>query len=291
MYKNTKEHKEAVAEAKEASKEARQWEREAKQILGSIDKQVKEELENIKKQGKESIGDIVKQTQTQMRISELWSDALRLHNEDKYEEACDRYSKIEPLTGKKPVAELYYNWGNALFDLAKIKKDENLFEQARQKYEQAIKIKPNYYQAYSNYGNALSNRAVLKGNEELFKEACGKYAKAVEIKPDEYIPYICWSNALLSWAKLKKGTPEYEGLLKQTEEKCLKTESLKTGKGAYNLACFYAIRENTEECKKWLLAGQEANELVTRDKAMKDSDLENVRGEAWFKEIKWKGEK
>lgn len=80
-------------------------------------------------------------------------------------------------------------------------------------------------------------------------------------------------------------------MLKQAEEKELKMESLKKGSAAYNLACIYALRGNKEECRKWLLTGQEAGTLVTRDHAMKDSDLDSVRNEPWFKEIKWKGEK
>jgi tetratricopeptide (TPR) repeat protein len=253
VFKNNREYKDALEQAKEAKndakeacKEARHWESEAKQILGSIKEQVEAEIENIKKQGKESIKKIDDKSEKERRINELWNTALRLGDEGKYEESCDKYAEI-------------------------------------------VKLEPDLSEAYNNWGVALRNLAELKGDEKLFEQACRKYDLAIKIKPD-YLTYKNWGGALGNWAKLKIGKPEYEGLLKQAEEKDLKAESLKKGEGAYNLACIYASRDKGK-CREWLLVGQEAGTLLTRDEAMNDSDFENVRNEAWFKEIKWKGEK
>ena len=90
VFKNNKEYKDALEQAKEA----RHWEAEAKQILGSIDKQVKEEIENIKKQGKESIEKIDDKSEKERRVSELWNDAIRLHHEGRYE---DVYKNMQNL--------------------------------------------------------------------------------------------------------------------------------------------------------------------------------------------------
>lgn len=248
-YENALEQaKEARNDAKEACKEARHWEAEAKQILGSIDKQVKEELENIKKQGKESAGKIATQAQTDMRISELWNNALISSNEGKYEEACGKYAEITDL-------------------------------------------RRDFYWAYINWGIVLRKMATSRGDGKFFEQACQKYEQAIRINSKIPDAYNTWAGTILYWAQLKIGTSEYESLLKQAEEKALKADSLEKGSGAYNLACVYALRKNKEECKRWLLAGQEAETLPPRDQAMKDKDLDIVRDEAWFKEIKWKGEK
>ncbi len=79
--------------------------------------------------------------------------------------------------------------------------------------------------------------------------------------------------------------------LKQAEGKCLKAESLRKGSSAYRLARIYALRSDKEQCRKWLLTGQEAGTLPERDYAMKESDLGKVKNEPWFKEIKWQVEK
>jgi tetratricopeptide (TPR) repeat protein len=274
LFKDKKEYENAVKGAEKACEKAEQWEKKARNlcdeidtlgkaklvemektieqkaqaVLDSIDKKAEAKLKNIGERTQKSTQEIDAKAKKQMQITSLWSEALRLYNENKYEEACDKCAEL-------------------------------------------VKLKPDMPQAYNIWGNALADWAKLTGNETLFKNAYSKYAKAVEIKPDYYDAYDNWSVSLLDWARIKIGMPEYEGLLKQAEEKCFKVESLKSGYAAYDLACIYALRGNKPECKKWLLAGQEAGTLEPKKHAMKDKDLKNVRDEAWFKEIKWKGEK
>lgn len=365
LFKNTKEFKEAVADARKACEKAEEWEEKARITCNKIDDLVKEKLteiekkneeqvknatekidkraenklkevegrvkiklEQIEKQGNKSITDILIQAQNETLASKHWSDALNLDNQGKYDEACDKYAEIVKLRPEDYWA--YFNWGNSLYDLAMLKRDEKLFEQACQKYEQALKVNPHMDEMYNNWGIALGQWAKLKCDEKLFEQACQKfeqanssfdykiytswgivlgdwaqlkcdeklfeqafqkYEQSVRIKPNIHETYVAWGATLINWAKIKGGKTERENLLKQAEEKNLKAESLKKGSGAYNFACMYALKSNKEECRKWLLVGQEAGTLPTRDEAMKDSDLESVRDEAWFKEIKWKGER
>ncbi len=240
-------------------------------------------------QGKESNKEIAAQTQMERQISELWNKYVRLLSEGKYDEACEQCSEIDKLKPKDYV--VFNNWGSTLGLLAKLRDDEKLFEQAHQKFEQAINIEPEKYGAYCNWGIALTEWARFKGDEKLFEQAHQKFEHAVNIESNKPEVYDNWAGVLIYWSKLKIGTPEYEGLLKQAEGKCLKAESLRKGSSAYRLARIYALRSDNEQCRKWLLTGQEAGTLPERDYAMKESDLGKVKNETWFTEIKWKGEK
>ncbi len=128
-----------------------------------------------------------------------------------------------------------------------------------------------------------------KDAEKLFNQAIEKSKKAIDIKPDFWRAYDKWGLALLYLAKLKGGK-DAEDLLKQAEEKCLKAESIKTGEGAYNLACVYALRDNEDKCQEWLKVGEKAGTLGTREHAMADDDLKSIRDKDWFKKLRWKGE-
>ena len=204
-------------------------------------------------------------------------------------EVSEKYAERVKLKPDDYVA--YNNWGSALNLLAKLRKDEKLFEQAHQKFEQAVNIEPEKYEAYCNWGIALAEWARFKGDEKLFEQAHQKFEHAVNIESNKPEVYDNWAGILIYWSKLKIGTPEYEGLLKQAEGKCLKAESLRKGSSAYRLARIYALRSDKEQCRKWLLTGQEAGTLPERDYATKESDLGKVKNETWFKEIKWQVEK
>ena len=66
-----------------------------------------------------------------------------------------------------------------------------------------------------------------------------------------------------------------------------RAESIKTGAGAYNLACVYALMGDKAECQKWLKFCEQAGVLPSRKVAISDPDLRSVRNEEWFKQIRW----
>jgi Tfp pilus assembly protein PilF len=62
---------------------------------------------------------------------------------------------------------------------------EDLFKQAFEKYERALEIKPDYYEALNNWGYGLADLAKRKGGKEakdLFEQSSEKLMKAEEIK-------------------------------------------------------------------------------------------------------------
>ncbi|MBW8002435.1 MAG: hypothetical protein FVQ80_10505 [Planctomycetes bacterium] len=317
--------KEAVKEAREAGKEAKaardkaqEWERKAKDEFDRVDKEVKEKLEEINTKAKETLDAIKaeakagqeeiektsrkqqdessKEFERQRKVSELFNKGLMATEAKDYETAidCNRQIVEEQKEYKNPY--VYNNWGTSLLRLANLKKGteaEGLLRQAIEKYQEAIEIKRDFCDPYYGWGCVLRELAEHKKGkdaEELCNQAIGKHQKALKIDPDYFDAYNSWSYALMCLAKLKGGK-DAKDLLKQAEEKLLKAESLKIGSGAYNLACLYALRGDEENCKKWLKVGEDKGTLFTRDEAMKDEDLKIVRGQAWFKKIKWQGEK
>ena len=143
------------------------------------------------------------------------------------EEAARRW-EIAALSGGSP--EAYYNWGTALYGLAMPKKDEALFQEAFDKYAEAVRIKPGYPEAYNNWGLALSVLAGMKGDEALFRQAFEKYAEAIRIEPDLYQAHYNWVVALRACAKIVEDETERDALLKQSEEKIEKTMELQAAK-------------------------------------------------------------
>ena len=86
------------------------------------------------------------------------------------------------------LAFALYNWGTTLSGLAETKEGkeaDELFKQSFEKYERALKIKPDKHNALNNWGSVLLDLAKTKeGKEadELFKQSLEKLMRAEEIE-------------------------------------------------------------------------------------------------------------
>lgn len=206
-------------------------------------------------------------------------------------EVSERYAELDRL--RPNDCTVSNNWGSALTLLARFRGDAELFRQACVKFERGIQranTESEKWAVYCNWGVALAEWAKLESNQELFVQASQKFEQAVKINSGEFAAYDKWSGTLIHWSKLKIGVAEQDALLAQAEEKSLHAESLRKGSSAYRLAKIYALRKDEEECRVWLLVGQEARTLPTKQQATGDSDLDSVRNQPWFEGVRWGGE-
>ena len=101
--------------------------------------------------------------------------------------------------------------GNALQDQAKTRSGDEadrLFQEAGDKYQAALEIKPDMHEALYNWGYTLDDQARTKSGEEadrLFQLAGEKYQAALEIKPDKYVALHNWGKVLADQARTKSG--------------------------------------------------------------------------------------
>ena len=184
----------------------------------------------------------------------------------------------------------FNSWGKALCCQAMTKESEEanrLFEDAYKKFERALRIKKDFYQALHDWGMTIGEQAKIKSGseaDELFAEAYRKLQEALKIKTDYYEALNNWGCLLLSQATTKTGE-ERELILAESLEKCNEAESVKAGSGSYNIACIFALREEPEKCKDWFHKSRKNDFLPTCEHLKQDSDLDSLRELEWFKDF------
>ena len=116
----------------------------------------------------------------------------------------------------------------------------------------------------------------------MFNQAIEQYKKALIIQPDDAVTINNYGTALSGLAQLK----EDETLFNQAIEQFKKALILKPN-DTYNIAFYYALTNQTELSKKYLLHAEQYNTLPfnAHKHLNKDTDLDKVRHEAWFIEL------
>lgn len=183
------------------------------------------------------------------------------------------YEQGVGVTRDLEQAKFWYKKASAAYSLS------DQYEEAIKTCKQAIKIKPYDADVYVILGHAYLQLG-------RYDEAIESFKQAIRVKPDYAEAYNGWGSTFLYQAQKKQGEV-HQQLLAEAKEKCLKAESIETGSGAYSLACVCALTGDKDNCRKWLKVGEQAGTLTTRKHAMTDTDLESVRNEEWFKQIRW----
>ncbi|OHB57690.1 MAG: hypothetical protein A2Y12_16605 [Planctomycetes bacterium GWF2_42_9] len=182
-------------------------------------------------------------------------------------DACKQAIEVDPRS-----TGAYDHLGFAYCKLAR-------WQEAKEAFQQALKIDPNDSEAQGNLGGVYSQLG-------QYEDAIKSLKQAIRLRPDNAMVYNDLGWALGNQAKKENGAIRQQ-LLSQKEEMCLKAESIQRGSGAYGLACLAASSGDKSKCLKWLKIGEQENSLPNSKYAMAEVDLESVRNEDWFKEIKW----
>ena len=194
---------------------------------------------------------------------------------DLYDNAFDKYSKSLAI---QLDHDTYYNWGAALMEKAKLTTGQaqlDLYDDAFVKFAKVVEIEPNDYKAYSRWGCSLARKAKLTRGQarlDLYDDAFDKFAKVVEIKQNSHRAYDNWGNALMEKAKITTGQIQLDLYYQALEKQQL---CLKHGGSSYNLACLYALLNDTDQALFYLEICLKSENCVGYVEA--DSDFDSLR--------------
>jgi len=116
------------------------------------------------------------------------------------------------------LADLYSDWGIEIYELAKLKNDEELYQQSIEKYEKATVLNPKSDSIFSNWGLAIYELAMLKDDEKLYQQSIEKYEKATALNPKNSHAFLNWGLAISQLAMLKDDEELYQQSIEKYEK-------------------------------------------------------------------------
>jgi len=145
---------------------------------------------------------------------------------------------------------------------------DNIFQQASDKFKQAIQSKPDDYEILTHWGILFFMRAKLLSQtkdyiqehgyaeiEKLYETAIEKFQQAVKIKRNHHYAIFNWAEALKNWSAIKP-TVEANSLEKLSKLKLQEA-------GVFEKKWFFGTLETNGAAS--LLSGKEAGSFIIRN--------------------------
>ena len=187
------------------------------------------------------------------------------------------YKGTLPAELADAVWRAYVMQGIALAAQARTKEGaeaDKLFELAGEKYQAALKIKPEDDNALINWGNALLSQARQKEGEEagrLFELAAQKYQAALDIKPDKQEALVNRSATFILQGRYEQALADID--------RALEIQPGNAG-ALYNRACLNSLtgrlKESLSDLKETISRDSRYRKSAREDK---DHDFDNLRAD------------
>jgi len=160
-----------------------------------------------------------------------------------------------------------------------------LFQQAYDSYASVSESFSRYADTLHYWGLAHLQQAETKSFSpeaiKIYEEALNKFLLCKAIAPNHLGAVIDEGVALLGLAKCKQVNLDDE-LYSKAKESFEVAETILLGSASYNLACIYALQNESDACLKALENARDHGLAPDIDNIINDVDLQNIKKMPWF---------
>ncbi len=160
---------------------------------------------------KKWVDDAIINYETKESLEKITQEIIEDRVKEKFDNATYYLNKINDVVYEKAsiaLSELYNTWGLSLIN-------NGLPNEAKDKFEMAIKLDSLNGWAHNNLGSVILDLAKQDNNLNLLKESFEKFEKASEIMPDNDAVFYNWGNALQERAKRTDNIDDHKKALEK----------------------------------------------------------------------------
>lgn len=158
--------------------------------------------------------------------------------------------------------------------------DRNKFIEAIKIFEEVKASQHSETWYYSDFGIALSELAKLDRDQDTFHRSFSVYDECIKNEIDNIQTYENYISSIFDYLHI-----EYDEELLNKSFELIKTVLIHKPNDTYNLACYYAIKNEVVQCTNYLLHAEQHNTLPDLQHLSQDQDLDSIRNEPWFIEL------
>lgn len=214
-----------------------------------------------------------------MKLGELTDEKKHVEAAaEKFERAIN--SKSDEAHGENVELEWLYNYGCAMDFLGDFHEDATFYERAIHVLTHVLQIDPTYSHARYNLALALSHLGEINSDIDCFQKSLEHFEVLLQQDSEDEMAWNDWGVTLLNLAVLTHDAfnptlsqKSYE----QAEGKFLHAIALGHAYSFYNLACLYALINNTTAAMHYIERAGLSNALPSLDDLIHDEWLDNLR--------------
>jgi tetratricopeptide (TPR) repeat protein len=181
-----------------------------------------------------------------------------------------------------PPAEWIFEYGLLLEQLGDEKEDESLLAHSLDQFNRVLILDPNLHDTHYRIAVVLSHIAELTSDPNCFMRAFCHFRLAHKNYPDHDFVLLDWGLALISFGEMTDDPHKKHVLMKEAEDKLMRSAKQGNNQAYYQIACFYSLNNQKEVALEWMKKARSFNVLPPTHEILEDTWLENLRSMAEF---------
>ncbi|MFZ4773157.1 MAG: TPR end-of-group domain-containing protein [Chlamydiia bacterium] len=176
-----------------------------------------------------------------------------------------------------PPTEWIFEYALLLDQMGEIKEDEGLLAQSIDQLNRVLILDPATDDIHYRIALTLSHLADLTNDANHFMRAFCHFRLAHKNNPDHDFVLLDWALTLINYGEGLDESERKFGVMKEAEEKLMRSAKQGNSQAYYQIACFYSLGNHKDLALEWMKRARSINALPPMQELLEDAWLENLR--------------
>jgi len=176
-----------------------------------------------------------------------------------------------------PPSDWVFEYASLLDQMGEVKEDEGLLTQAIEQFNRVLILDPATDDIHHRLALTLAHLADLTQDQNHFIRTICHFRLAHKSNPDHDFILLDWALTLINYAECIDDPDRKIAVMKEAEEKLMRSAKQGNSQAYYQIACFYSLNNHKDLAFEWMKKARQINALPPMQELLEDAWLENLR--------------